>query len=932
MITTDTLSAASGPSARGLTNPTLAFNPAAVRDWSPALPFLDLMEMIRPWTTMPEHGLARMETDDLVARGVFDAEGWPKWIPDGQREIQAVMAWDGVVRDNPDLVVPYVLTYEGQGRITIRGAEVTAREPGRITFVPDDDGSLLLVGIAQTDPRGNGDNIRDIHIVEESKMSLFEAGAVFNPDYLALIGDARQLRFMDWNEVNTSEIRRWDDLPAAEGARFENIVRPEDQVRLANEVGADAWFNMPYLADADYVRRFATYVRDNLDPALTARVEYANENWNWHHKSTKWLHDTSKAEWGKHALHDYHVKKAVEMATIWRDVFAEEPDRLKVVLAPQTAVPRALERMLEAKEWRKAEPDAWVDPATVFDEVGVTMYVGRQAIQEPHRSELLSILKDGSLADPEAAAAARLNEMLFDPKLFTSVQQTIARSKAQAEIAHDAGLDIVTYEGGQSLLHGFLDGLSGADKALLRDFIGDYVTSPDMVRVYDALWKGWASFGDGPFMQYGDVDHVNRSGFWGLHESLDTITPQGAFVQHRNGQENPWWDGAEPGAQYQHGIVREGSGGRDNLAGTVQEDYLIGGAGDDVLRGWAGDDGLHGGAGRDTVVVSGSPGDYVLRQAADGPDGLPRYRLSGPDGEDLLTAVEFIKFDAQSQTVRIADLKVGAGGALALSGSGTAKPDPTPAPDPAPAPEPTPDPTPMPMPDLQPDPAPKPSPGPAGAVGRRGDLVHAEGSAVSVEDGAGLIVQTLNASGLTIREIIADRGSPVQPAYVLRTDGAEAKIGGVTYRASYHTDNADRAESGGPSLTGSAVETALRFGSIVTEAGALTLTSQRDIFLGRDHDDVVIGAGGDDYLAGRGGDDTLTGGSGADVFEFGRNAGTDVVTDFGREDSLVLRGFLSNGTQVSDAVREVDGTLALVSDEGTVIFDGLTLSDAWMLG
>ncbi|MEZ5449148.1 MAG: hypothetical protein R3E89_09170 [Thiolinea sp.] len=37
-------------------------------------------------------------------------------------------------------------------------------------------------------------------------------------------------------------------------------------VQLANTLNADAWFNIPHLADRDYIQRYATYVRDNLRP------------------------------------------------------------------------------------------------------------------------------------------------------------------------------------------------------------------------------------------------------------------------------------------------------------------------------------------------------------------------------------------------------------------------------------------------------------------------------------------------------------------------------------------------------------------------------------------------------------------------------------------------------------------------------------------
>ena len=51
-------------------------------------------------------------------------------------------------------------------------------------------------------------------------------------------------------------------------------------IELCNEVKIDPWFNMPHLADDDYVQRFAEQVRKDLDPSLNVHVEYSNEVWN----------------------------------------------------------------------------------------------------------------------------------------------------------------------------------------------------------------------------------------------------------------------------------------------------------------------------------------------------------------------------------------------------------------------------------------------------------------------------------------------------------------------------------------------------------------------------------------------------------------------------------------------------------------------------
>jgi len=94
-------------------------------------------------------------------------------------------------------------------------------------------------------------------------------------------------------ETNSSGIRSWADRcdaldirqgSGAGGTPSEPIVNGmsvEYMVQLANDLNANPWFNMPHMADDDFVRNFATYVRDHLKPGLTAYVEWSNEIWNF---------------------------------------------------------------------------------------------------------------------------------------------------------------------------------------------------------------------------------------------------------------------------------------------------------------------------------------------------------------------------------------------------------------------------------------------------------------------------------------------------------------------------------------------------------------------------------------------------------------------------------------------------------------------------
>lgn len=78
------------------------------------------------------------------------------------------------------------------------------------------------------------------------------------------------------------------------------------------------------------------------------------------------------------------------------------------------------------------------------------------------------------------------------------------------------------------------------------------------------------------------------------------------------------------------------------IEGTDGNDSLVGSQGVDALRGVKGNDTIDGGSNVDTVIVSGSRSSYTLAQTATGV-----WSVSGPDGNDTLTNVEYLQFDDQ---------------------------------------------------------------------------------------------------------------------------------------------------------------------------------------------------------------------------------------------------------------------------------------------
>lgn len=645
--------------ANGLENPTLSFNLAGAKDYSAGFQFIDLIKMMRPWIGHEaKNGWGGMNDAELRAGGFLDADGWVKEIPPGFDRVGTIWAWSDIREDTRDgRAGTYVLTYDGQGEINLRGsARVLGSSRGRINFINEDAGTFML-DIVRTDPNGTGDYIRNISVVAERHMDLHQAGAVFNPAWLETIADARELRFMDWMHTNGSTVTSWEDMPSVNGPASRRGVAVEHMVRLANEVGADPWFTMPHLADETYNRNFATYVRDNLDPELTARVEYTNEAWNFAFNQTHWLRDQASAAWGEEAYVDYHAKKAVETALIWEDVYGDEADsdRLTNVLGAFVANTWLNNRLLRAPVWRENEPDAFVDPKSVFEEMAVTTYFGVPTMGNAElRAELIA-----KINDPQTDAQAWLAERLLDPNYNGSIPQIAELLAQNAQIAEDNGLRLVAYEGGQHVHHSFaVASMTEQDLEALNSFMEDFIRGPHMAALYQVLWHTWKVHSHGAFMQFIDIGSSSRWGTWGLRNSLTDTTPRADLLVALNKATPPWWDGAKGGTFRQQGVTTWGTVGVDVLVGTDQEDYLMGGRGDDVFAGGLGDDGINGGPGFDRVELTGDPSQYTMQVDGDG------YRLNGPEGRDFIIHIDALTFEDGRQ-INMDDLQVSSDGAVA---------------------------------------------------------------------------------------------------------------------------------------------------------------------------------------------------------------------------------------------------------------------------
>ncbi|MFN3786171.1 MAG: hypothetical protein ACK4RS_04965, partial [Thiothrix sp.] len=337
----------------------LGMNTNEVTQVDSSVPFINLFKMALPFA----------EADSKLTYGniVYDADGWPQNL-NGGRAGTNLLHW------LPADTLPegeYTVLYDGEGKLEYGDdATLVRSSPGHdiIQIRAGQDRYLkVTLSIVQTNPANYLRNIRvllpggicasnpfqRVTRAEDCDgdyldFATHHATLLFNPDFLAFMKDFKTIRFMNMSGITRNPIRRWEQMPrinhatwaGAEGKRGAPLAV---MVKLANLLNADAWFTLPHAADDEFVKQYATYVREHLRPHLKVYVEYTNEAWNpvftqAHYTKQMGLQQKLDADPAQ-AGHKYYVKRALEIFRIWQQVF-DHDERVVRVLGSWAANPK----------------------------------------------------------------------------------------------------------------------------------------------------------------------------------------------------------------------------------------------------------------------------------------------------------------------------------------------------------------------------------------------------------------------------------------------------------------------------------------------------------------------------------------------------------------------------------------------------------------
>ncbi len=525
----------------------MAFGLQGVSDWSVQQPFLDVFKTARPWHAHTDAQWGAYMADDLRAMNALDANGWITDIPPGVERIETFILTEMPVEATYTAGL-YRLSYDGAGDITVYGADIVSRGAGEIWFDyrPTGDG-MVTISISSTDPQNTGNHLRNIEVVKQEHIPAHEAGQLFNPLWLDVIDDAHAVRFMDWQETNDSTLQNWSDRPQVNDYTYHGGVPVDVMVALANAAGTDAWFNIPWNASDTFIREFATYVRDNLNPDLRAHIELSNEVWNWMFDQAQDAAQAAQARFGQDLgdgwVQEYGARSA-EMARILDEVYAGSEDQLVKVLSTHTYWPGLEDAILQAPDWQ-AQSSANDAPFLSFDTYAITGYFGNSLGTDEKAGTVLQWIADSEAqarADASArglsgsAAEAYFAEHRFDLATTLALRELRDGSvtgngedsleglfelfRYHKSVADAHGLDLVMYEGGTHVV-----GIGHwVDNDTLTDFFTHLNYSDGMGQLYRELLDGWEAAGGTLFNAFVDVAEPSKWGSWGSLRHLEDTT------------------------------------------------------------------------------------------------------------------------------------------------------------------------------------------------------------------------------------------------------------------------------------------------------------------------------------------------------------------------------------------------------------------------
>lgn len=312
----------------------LGVNLEGLSDRNRALIFTDVMKTSRAWGLASNPGTAGVNTD---------ANGWPT-------EDAGVIAMSGMIpMDNSGT---YKLSFESKSSdVLISNVSCTFSVKNQVS-----SGGIttadIVVPFMQSDImisfKNTNGGVRNVKLIRPGYSEKDE----FTNLFLDAIKPFTTIRFMDFLNTNgqnttsenpgyltspitwserklTTHASQSVDFGRARGGAWEYIID------LCNLTGKDAWINVPYGVDDDYLTKLATLFKEKLRSDCHIYVEVSNEVWNGMFAQAKLNTANSKKDPTANTNGKQYAKVTAQAALAFKSVFGAQAmnDRIRVVAA-----------------------------------------------------------------------------------------------------------------------------------------------------------------------------------------------------------------------------------------------------------------------------------------------------------------------------------------------------------------------------------------------------------------------------------------------------------------------------------------------------------------------------------------------------------------------------------------------------------------------
>lgn len=448
----------------------------------------------------------------------YDQHGWVQNLNGGQ-------AGTYFARWLPVGTLPqgnYTVSYQGSGQINyLKSAKLVSRSPGRdiIRLHPDEHNEISAgLVIVKSDPanplrairitlpggicQGNPfRRVQNANACGGKPFLPFVQGSpqtLFNPDYLRFMRQFKTVRFMGMSGITRNDRERsWGQRAVINEATWaghygERGVPLEIMVSLANTLNADAWFNIPHLADADYIHRYAQYLKQNLRPHLKVYIEYSNEVWNPVFSQAQY----ARREGYRDQLDQdplvagmmYYGFRSKQVFQVFNQVFNNDRKRLVRVLSGWFGNPALTPHILKA---------SGVHAQTDMFAVAPYFYAAQD--------ELMRVRNTNDVFK------------VIEASRHYSINQAIKNLQKHAEFLKPYNIQLGAYEGGQHLVHYGTKSKKQHPNPILIAANRD----PRMEQAYIKLLNGFRQVGGKLFMAFSSPRANAHFGFWGIKEHIN---------------------------------------------------------------------------------------------------------------------------------------------------------------------------------------------------------------------------------------------------------------------------------------------------------------------------------------------------------------------------------------------------------------------------